>query len=545
LVAYAGARGHFEPDVAQDTNPDPDIVEVALVATKTLVRFTKDGPPVDVWTYNGSIPGPTIKAKVGDTLIVHFFNFLPAEAGPTTVHWHGVEAPANMDGSNIAQLQVPVGGYFRYEFKLLRAAAYWYHPHIRSFEQIEKGLYGILAVRDPYEDAEVGLPKRSRNVVLDDVLLDENGQIAEPLPDDPVARAKMLLDGREGNTLLVNGREGRILNVRIGKPQRWRLTNVSNARVMRVSIPGHRIWRVGGDGGMLEHPIETLPIPLIPDPDNPDREISAPDPDKGILLYPGERADVIFTPMGKPGTIVPVEWHDFPRGRHFTFLNSDGSVGFTDDETDGKQSPIPLMYLRLKGKRHGAEFIPPENLREIEPIDPTGAESLVVTFGHTSPDPNGDVIFFADRQMVDGVPMPLPFDAVTPEEAQDVFVGETRIWEITNLTGSDHPFHTHGWFFQPLEIEYVDMDNPDNNFTVPFPFLENKDTIRVPKRPGAMMRSRTIVRAAVLFDDVGREGQVAAFGKEPSEELSGGWVFHCHVLEHATGGMMSFFEVFE
>jgi FtsP/CotA-like multicopper oxidase with cupredoxin domain len=54
-----------------------------------------------------------------------------------------------------------------------------------------------------------------------------------------------------------------------------------------------------------------------------------------------------------------------------------------------------------------------------------------------------------------------------------------------------------------------------------------------------------VVRAAVLFDDFGREGRVAASTKIPDEENSGGWVFHCHILEHADSGMMSFLEVFD
>lgn len=57
------------------------------------------------------------------------------------------------------------------------------------------------------------------------------------------------------------------------------------------------------------------------------------------------------------------------------------------------------------------------------------------------------------------------------------------------------------------------------------------------------MRSRTILRAAAVIDDTGREGLTEAFGKTPAPGKSGGWVFHCHILEHADAGMMSFFEV--
>ena len=57
-----------------------------------------NGQSVEAWTYNGGLPGPLIRTKVGDRLIVHFTNRLPA---PTTVHWHGVRLPM---GDNCSML---------------------------------------------------------------------------------------------------------------------------------------------------------------------------------------------------------------------------------------------------------------------------------------------------------------------------------------------------------------------------------------------------------------------------------------------------------
>lgn len=527
--------GTLGPRPAVDLNPDPDVVEVLLVASPWAIDYGT-GATTRVWTYNGQIPGPTIEAEVGDTLVVHFFNFLPEG---TTIHWHGLELPADMDGSNIAQLQVEPGGYFRYEFDLLRAATFWYHPHIRTNVQVEKGLHGTLVVREPTVDQALGLPQREHVLVLDDVLLDENGQVAEPFPDDPLENAVTHVNGREGNTLLVNGRTGREVTIRRGVPHRLRLVNTSNVRFMRVSIPGHRMWRIGGDGGLLEEPLEIPPIERVPSPHDPDHMISNPDPDQGLLLTPGERADVVFTPQGPEGSVLPIEWHDFPRGRHRAFYKPDGTIGLGHAHDDGHAHPETLVNLRLEGPSGGSEYFPPPVLRDIDPIDATGAEPIPVTFGHTLPDAEGDVTFFV--AMKDG--KPLPFSQITAADAPVASVGETRIWEVHNLTGGDHNFHPHGFMFQPLEVEYVDLDNPENNFTVPAPYLEEKDTIHLPARPGAKGRSRTITRLAVEIDDTGREGQVAASGKDPTATESGGWVFHCHILEHADSGMMSFLQV--
>jgi FtsP/CotA-like multicopper oxidase with cupredoxin domain len=88
-----------------------------------------------------------------------------------------------------------------------------------------------------------------------------------------------------------------------------------------------------------------------------------------------------------------------------------------------------------------------------------------------------------------------------------VKVGDLQIWELVNETGSDHPFHLHGFFFQIVE---VDGEPP--------PVVSWEDTVNVPKK------SR--VRIAWLADN--RPGQ---------------WMYHCHILEHHAMGMMAHFEV--
>src|SRR5262245_7818919 len=74
---------------AADANPDPKIVEVTLEARVEPIEITP-GVRTNVWTYNGGLPGPLIRARRGDRIIVHFSNKLPQA---TTVHWHGVQVP--------------------------------------------------------------------------------------------------------------------------------------------------------------------------------------------------------------------------------------------------------------------------------------------------------------------------------------------------------------------------------------------------------------------------------------------------------------------
>src|SRR5262249_31885978 len=124
-------------DEAPDRNPDPHIVEVSLTAKVADVEIAP-GRTARAWTYDGHLPGPLIRASVGDRLIVHFTNELPQ---PTTLHWHGVRVPIAMDGvPNVSQPEVKTGESFTYDFVVRDAGLFWYHPHVMSAAQVGFGL---------------------------------------------------------------------------------------------------------------------------------------------------------------------------------------------------------------------------------------------------------------------------------------------------------------------------------------------------------------------------------------------------------------------
>lgn len=95
---------------------------------------------LDVWGYNGSCPGPTIQANQGDRVRIVFENRLP-EA--TSIHWHGLEVPIEMDGTpHISQKPVPPGGRFVYEFAVHQEGTYFYHSHGAMQEMM--GMIGLF-----------------------------------------------------------------------------------------------------------------------------------------------------------------------------------------------------------------------------------------------------------------------------------------------------------------------------------------------------------------------------------------------------------------
>jgi nitrite reductase (NO-forming) len=123
----------------QNLVSQPKTHEYTLVAEDTTVEIAP-GIRVDAWTYNGTIPGPTLTATEGDRVIVHFINKTPL---PHTVHFHG-DHPSTQDG---VFEQVMANGTYTYDFIATPAGALMYHCHVSPVMQhVRMGLYGAFIV---------------------------------------------------------------------------------------------------------------------------------------------------------------------------------------------------------------------------------------------------------------------------------------------------------------------------------------------------------------------------------------------------------------
>ena len=377
-----------------DINPDPNILEIELDARLADIEFLP-GRPTPAWTYGGTVPGPLIRAKVGDRIIIHFTNHLPEG---TSIHWHGMRVPNDMDGvPGVTQDPVAPEGSFRYEFVAKDAGTFWYHPHINSSAQVGWGMYGPILIEDPADSAAFG---DDLVMVLSDISLTDVGEF---LPADNGGEFGDLF-GREGSVLLVNGKVQPTLKARVGKPQRWRIINTARARYYNIRMPGHRLTRLGGDNGLAEHSADIY----------------------SAVVVPGERADLVFTPQGEPGTTDLLEWVPVDRGFSSTF----------------NRSREPMLNVELVDLPPVIPEPVPVALRHIEPIDVTGATEKSLEMTITTDYQNKVVMG------INGI----PYSRVVPIEAS---LGETQVWHLINPTAFAHPFHLHGQFFQVLDDERI------------------------------------------------------------------------------------------
>jgi FtsP/CotA-like multicopper oxidase with cupredoxin domain len=405
----------------QDLNPDPDVLEIELEARIENLEIVA-GLKTPAWTYNGTVPGPMIRAKLGDRVIVHFKNSLPEE---TTIHWHGLRVPNDMDGApGVTQEPVATGGEFRYEFELRDAGTYWYHPHTDSSAQVGRGLYGALIVDDPADPKVFG---DDLVLLMSDIGINERGEL---LPADNGGNFGDLF-GREGAVLLVNGKVRPTLKVRNGKQQRWRIINATRARYYNLRLRDHRFIRLGGDNGLAARAQDIY----------------------NLIVTPGERADAVFTPADPPGSNNVLRWVPTERGYGSTFNRPSEQMLLIETVADAAVTPEPI----------------PTELRTIEPIDIANAtqRTLDLTIAITSRVEMG----------INGVPY---WDS----KPLEITLGDTEVWRIVNNTDFSHPFHLHGYFFQVLDDtrvrEWKDTVNVPTKSEVTI-------AVRFDERPGAWM----------------------------------------------------------
>lgn len=418
------------------------IVEYNLTASEFNWEINP-GKIITAWGFNNQVPGPVLKAKKGDTLVVRVQNNL---AESTMVHWHGIRLPATMDGTGEVQQPILPGKSFEYRFTVPDAGTFWYHSHQNETVQMEKGMYGGIVIEDDtdpaFDDEKV--------LVIDDMKLTSNNEFKR---HGLVGRWIERHDGREGSSNLVNGKEALTMHMHAGQTERWRLINAASARYFKLSLDGKPFKIIATDGGLLEYArTETE-----------------------LLITPGERFDIVVGPF-EEGEVFSI--NSLPYNR-VTML---------------KAKLQKYATVQVMERKHSIAALP-EKLTEIKLLAPQDAAvsrkvklSVDLSLNH--------IIDFNVNNKMHGMDKP-------------VMVGDLQVWEVSNTSLMDHPFHLHGFFFQVLE----------ENGKAP-EYKAWKDTYN--------LKPRTTIKIAWMPDN--RPGR---------------WMYHCHIIEHHAAGMMANFEVID
>lgn len=260
---------------AQDVNDSPGVVEVNLSATSIPVNLRSD--PSVTSGYSFRSPGPVIRARLGDTLVVNFMNRLDT---PTSVHWHGLHVPFDMDGAlampqmpgpsedEHGSMQIPTDAAQRYEFSLGQSGTFWYHPHFDTTEQVDDGLFGVIVVEDPRD------PVVEEMIVVLDAVNEQHGG----MDNRPAGHGHLNTRWR------ANGLRQPVWTPESGTVVRLRLVNASNVSYAHLSGPEWRV--IAHDQGIL----------------------AAPEAPRRLLLGPGDRAEIELLIGSEPFEIVNEPW---------------------------------------------------------------------------------------------------------------------------------------------------------------------------------------------------------------------------------------------
>jgi FtsP/CotA-like multicopper oxidase with cupredoxin domain len=185
------------------------------------------GKLTQAYGYSGPVLGPAIRMRSGDEVQMTVENALGFD---TTVHWHGLLVPGDVDGG--PHQVIESGGTWRPGLKIDQpASTAWFHPHLHhdTARQVYMGLTGLIMVDDG-SDTRLGLPRTygidDVPIIIQDRSFDSDGSLLYDRDPDP----QTIQYGSRGSTIIVNGVVGPVARVPAARPQRRPLASRASAR---------------------------------------------------------------------------------------------------------------------------------------------------------------------------------------------------------------------------------------------------------------------------------------------------------------------------
>lgn len=347
------------------------------------------GMHTSTWGYNGSVLGPTIRARRGEQVAFTVGNELPE---PTSMHWHGMHVPAEFDGGP-HQMIAPGAGWEPQWTVDQQAATLWYHPHPHGATEkhVYRGLSGFFLVDDDSADT-LALPKEygvdDIPLVVQDRQFTADGALDESDSTDV---------GLLGDTIVTNGIAGAHLDVTTERV-RLRILNGSSGRLYNLALSdGTGFELIATDGGLLSKPVAL----------------------QTIQLSPGERVELVLS---------------LPPGQHTTLrsLPITDRAGIEQPAQFGFDDTFDILELR-----------PAATLRRSAAVPATLVPMLPLAAAGTAPHRSFELEWFminGGRMDMDRIDMTIPVDT-------------TEVWSVRNKDNWPHNFHVHDVQFQIVAVD--------------------------------------------------------------------------------------------
>lgn len=395
---------------------------------------------------NGNLLGPTILLDRYQTVTMNVTNNL---TDTTTIHWHGMHvAPQNDGGPHTV---IPPGTTWSPSFPVLDwATTNWYHPHLhmKTNEHVQKGIAGMIIVRDDIE-AALDLP---RTYGVDDIPLVIQTKAFDA--SNQIITLETALD----TSLMINGTIDPISNLP-AQVVRLRLLNGSSERVYNIGFSSNQtFYQIGSDGGLL-----TAPVALT-----------------RLRIAPGERMEILvdFTGMQGQNTTLMSFGSELPSA---IYGASQPGMGAGQTIPNYTLNPLNGANFQLLDISIGAQTsnpittIPSSLVAHSPWLQANASTTRTLTFWPQTMGPTAIQGPFLINMM--------PFDMMMIN--QYIPFDNIEIWTLTNNTPIAHPFHIHDVQFYVLDI---------NGVAPPANQQGRKDVILVPAGGG-------VVRFITKFED--------------------------------------------
>lgn len=367
-----------------------------------------NGTASEAFGINSSYLGPVIRTRKGQTLPFNVSNNI---GDVTTLHWHGLHIPGEVDGGPHQEIEpgqtwspdVPISQ---------RASMNWFHSHThgKTAQQTYKGLAGVMLIED--DDSLVAdLPQTygvdDFTLVLQDKAFDSTGAMSYTLT------GQVFEDGFTGDTLVINGAIAPLGQRVPTGLVRLRLLNACNARFLTLSLETGPLTVIASDGGFLSAAVET----------------------DSILMSPGERYEVLVDMRSLDNNSLLVDINEDP--------------GFFGGLFGG--STITTVLTLMRNAEAGFTGNMPDKLANLEapaPETATRTRDFHLEMGGDSAQlaalaANWGNLCGNGAMGINGMPMKM--DRID----ETVCLGDTEIWRIT-VDEQLHPFHIHGCSFRIL-----------------------------------------------------------------------------------------------
>lgn len=393
---------------------------VTASVTPQQTQIDLGGPIIRTLAFGNTVPGPLIRANIGDELVVKVSNRLDH---PTSVHWHGIALRNDMDGAEPATPNIAAGQDFTYRFSVPNSGTYWAHPHTGLDE--DTGLYSPVIVDDPTEEANYDA---EWVVVLDDwtdgigqdpaqIYAELSDPNKDPMNPGPIVAAPTMPQGGVGNSDLLGGDAGDIaypyflingripaapttFNAKPGQRIRIRFINTASDTTFRVALASHRMMVTHTDG----YPV----VPTLVD---------------ALLIGMAERYDVIVTAGDGVYPLVAL--------------------------AEGKNDAARALLSTGAGGAPDPQFMPDE-LNQLVGTIAMFTATTPASLGRPDPDLNLPVVLGGNMMQYNWMINGEPYSKTDPLHVRQ---GQHPTLTFDNQTMMYHPVHLHGHTFQLLKAD--------------------------------------------------------------------------------------------